>query len=63
MPIRPQDTNPDHPAPGRQPERRTQEPRQYGKDSVFNPAADETGSEEYKKNGLPETTKYTVDKR
>ena len=63
MPVRPQDNNPDAPAPGRQPERKIQEPRHYGKDAVFNPEADETDPEEYRKDGLQKTTKYSVDKR
>lgn len=63
MPIRPQDQNPDKPAAGRQPERKMQDSRHYGKNSTFNPAAEKTDSEEYKTGGLPKTAKYSVDKQ
>lgn len=63
MPIRLQDQNPDKPAAGRQPERKVQESRQYGKNAAFNPESEKTDDEEYKSGGLPKTAKYSVDKQ
>lgn len=62
MPIRPQDQNPDRSSPGRQPARKAQDERQYGKNSSFDPEAEETEGEEYKSDGLAKIDKYTVDK-
>jgi hypothetical protein len=64
MPVKPQDQNPDRPAPAKQPERHAPKPTHYGKGAVFNPNAEETQPEEYKERdtGLQKTTKYSVDK-